>query len=202
MAIPSRSLLTKIIYNSGRVFIYALIGYLLGLLGSRLILAGFQQTISIIAGVLIIIVVLVPRLNSKFLSMVSFYSLLNLIKNPFVKLLNKHSYPANFAIGALNGLLPCGLLYIAFLGSASMGNEVNSSLFMAIFGLGTLPSLLTISLLANPFKRKLNFKKLVPVLSIVLAMLFILRGLNLGIPYLSPKINLQKNAAQTEIICH
>ena len=45
------------------------------------------------------------------------------------------------ALGVLNGLLPCGLLYAAFAGAAQTGSGVDGALFMMVFGLGTLPSL-------------------------------------------------------------
>jgi len=55
--------------------------------------------------------------------------------------------------------------------------------------LGTIPMLLTISLAGNimsqAIRRKIN--KLIPVMVVVVGLLFILRGLSLGIPYLSPE---------------
>jgi sulfite exporter TauE/SafE len=73
---------------------------------------------------------------------------------------------------------------------------------MALFGLGTLPIMLAASILGKhinvSLKRRIN--KMMPVLAIILALIFILRGLNLGIPFISPKLSsMQTN---TEVLLH
>ena len=107
----------------------------------------------------------------------------------------------------LNGLLPCGLVYIAIAGAIGTGDVVQGTLYMILFGLGTIPMMLSISLAGNMIGLALRnrINKLIPVLVVVVGLLFILRGLDLGIPYLSPekqKIEqkfekgLEKNAAE------
>ena len=88
----------------------------------------------------------------------------------------------------LNGLLPCGLVYMAIAGAIGTGGIVEGSLYMFLFGLGTIPMLLAISLAGNILSLTVrnNINKLIPVLVVIVGLLFILRGLSLGIPYLSP----------------
>ena len=105
-----------------------------------------------------------------------------------------------FAIGLLNGLLPCGLVYMGLAGSVSMETALKGSLFMLFFGLGTLPMMFIVAFYGSHLKARLFKKgrKLIPIFIVLIGILFILRGLNLGIPYLSPK--LVKDTE--EIICH
>ncbi|HEY3252041.1 MAG TPA: sulfite exporter TauE/SafE family protein [Ignavibacteria bacterium] len=206
LALPhsSRFMLRRIIHNLGRVITYALFGLILGFLGSRIFLAGLQQVISIILGGLIIIVVVLPfSFKTAFLKAAGLDKLILYLKISLSKLYKSNSIPAFFVIGLLNGFLPCGFVYIALTGALAIGDSVNSSVFMLMFGLGTIPAMIAISiagkLITINFRDKL--KKLIPAFSIAIAFLFILRGLNLGIPYLSPKIDQQKNSSE-EVICH
>src|SRR5690606_1097358 len=93
-----------------------------------------------------------------------------------------------FILGMLNGLLPCGMVYIALLGAVSSGNHFSGSLFMAAFGMGTIPMMMSISLTGSLVG--VRFKKLLfnatPVIACLVGGLLILRGLNLDIPYVSP----------------
>ena len=93
-----------------------------------------------------------------------------------------------FLIGLLNGLLPCGLVYIALAGSIGTGNATLGALYMLLFGFGTMPMLLAINLsggfVSASLRQRIN--KLIPTLVVIVGILFILRGLSLGIPYISP----------------
>jgi len=74
---------------------------------------------------------------------------------------------------------------------------------MAMFGLGTIPVMLGTSVLGSIINLNIRNKlsRLIPVFSVLLAAIFILRGLNLGIPYLSPKLE-SNPRHQENIICH
>ena len=106
------------------------------------------------------------------------------------------------AIGVLNGFLPCGFVYMGIAGAMAISSAgpVNGALFMVLFGLGTIPAMLGTSIAGNyinlGFKRK--FAKLVPVFAVLLAVIFILRGLNLGIPYISPKYKMKPQTSYIE----
>ena len=186
----------KLTYNLGRAFTYAFLGLLIGLIGKQLWLAGLQQGISILSGVIIILVTL-PRLLPLFNYQIPFN---NPIQNTINKLLSKaiSHKSGHFLVGILNGFLPCGFVYLALATAVSTNSVLQSALFMFFFGLGTIPLMLTAMLginFAKPtFRRQIN--KVLPVLTILLGCWFILRGLNLDIPYLSPKIENEM------VICH
>lgn len=177
------------LYNLGRTLTYGVMGALFGLLGQGMKMIGFQQNISIIMGVLMIISVLFPALFKNQYSMdKSMFSIVGKLKKSIGQLFSIRSFSSLFFIGMLNGLLPCGLVYMAIAGAIGTGNAGQGTLYMILFGLGTIPMLLTISLAGNimsqTIRKKIN--KLIPVLVVVVGILFILRGLSLGIPFLSP----------------
>ena len=205
LALPKRSnmVLSRLIYNSGRVVTYSLLGLLFGLLGSRLHMAGLQQIISVLLGVIIIIAVLTPQAyRIKVTNSLGMYKFTGLLKSSFGKLFRSKSQTSMLYIGILNGLLPCGFVYIGITGAIAIGSPVESMLFMTMFGIGTIPVMLGTSLIGGVIS--INFRqrlrKVIPALSIALAVIFILRGLNLGIPYISPKLG--NNIQTKEVICH
>ena len=114
--------------------------------------------------------------------------------NGLGKLLKSSSTSNLLLIGLLNGLLPCGLVYAAIGGSIATGNTTDGALFMLAFGLGTLPMMFSAVLLSNfiSLKFRNRIRKVIPVFIVLLGCLFIVRGLNLNIPYLSPKINVER----------
>ncbi len=205
LALPkSNSIVTtRLLYNFGRVITYSILGLLFGLLGSRLEMFGLQRIISISLGVLIILVVITPpAYRMKLSNALGLYRLVGLLKSYFGRMFRMHSMSSMLVLGMLNGLLPCGFVYIGITGAIAVGDALNGMLFMTMFGLGTIPVMLGTSLISGVIN--LNFRqrlrRLLPALSIVLAAIFIMRGLNLGIPYLSPK--LENKQATQEVICH
>ena len=179
-----------ILYNLGRTITYIFLGTLLGLLGEGINALGFQRWLSIITGLLMIATALFPSLFKFSFSAnkSSGFSFINYLKSSLANLFSTRSFGSLFMIGVFNGFLPCGPLYAAIIASVNSGSMFNSIIFMAMFGLGTMPMLLAISLLGNfmsvSLRRKLtNF---IPAVIIFLGVLFVLRGLNLGIPFLSP----------------
>lgn len=194
----------RILYNIGRIFTYSFLGALFGLLGSRIVIAGFQQFITILLGVIILLVVLTPF---KYKAKVTQHKLVQKITLPIKsgigELFKQGTIPSMFLIGVLNGFLPCGLVYIAIAGAIASGDAVSGMLYMILFGLGTFPAMFAATIFGKfinlNIRRKLT--KAVPVFAIVLAVLFILRGMALGIPYISPKISAQ-TVTQSELECH
>ena len=153
----------------------------------------------------ILISVFIPRrYRSAIAAKSGFYNIFNSVKSSLSTLLRKHSKLSLLGIGLLNGLLPCGFVYIGITGSVALGDPVKGMLFMTMFGVGTLPVMLGASLLGSFVNLKLRAKlvRMVPVFSLILAAIFIMRGLNLGIPYISPKLNDKHTQAQEEVICH
>lgn len=179
-------------YNSGRMFIYALLGGLFGLIGQGIVIAGYQQMLSITIGACMLIMILLPNKVFSRYKLTSFiYFYIGKLKQKLSVLFKKSSYPSLFFIGTLNGLLPCGLVYLGIAGAIATGNSLQGSVFMATFGLGTLPAMFSLSLLGNSinikYRNKIN--KAIPAFLVATAVLLILRGMNLGIPYVSPEMS-------------
>ncbi len=180
------------LYNLGRVISYSFLGFLFGMIGVGLHLAGFQQWVSIVAGAIIMLsVVIIYYLPKK--SYLSFIT--SIIQKPFQKFFTKKTTIAVFMMGVLNGLLPCGMVYLALAGATAQVDLFHSVGYMILFGLGTIPALFAIKissdLITSTIKTKI--RKLVPVFTLVIGLLFILRGLGLGIPMVSPEIITEKN---------
>jgi sulfite exporter TauE/SafE len=181
----------RILYNLGRVVTYSIMGLIIGLIGQKINLAGYQQIVSIVLGVMILIAVLLPaRIKKIFIQLKPVQIITKKLQSTIGVLFRQGSQDSLFAIGVLNGFLPCGFVYVALAGAVALGNLEKSILFMTLFGLGTIPAMFSASIVTNLFGQ--NFRKKVhraiPVFASVLAVIFILRGLNLGIPYLSPKM--------------
>jgi len=197
LALPSQSqskfsfYLGRILYNLGRVLTYSVMGLIIGLIGQKINLAGYQQIVSIVLGVVILTAVLLPaRIKNYFIKLKPVQSVTKILQSSIGVLFRKGSQSSLFGIGVLNGFLPCGFVYVALAGAVALGDVEKSILFMALFGIGTIPAMFTASVVTNLFGQ--NFRKkihrAIPVFASVLAIIFILRGLNLGIPYLSPKM--------------
>ncbi|HCN11020.1 MAG TPA: cytochrome C biogenesis protein [Chryseobacterium sp.] len=182
--------LQNLTYQFGRIFTYSLLGTLLGTVGQGFEMAGFQQYLTIAVGILLILMAIFSFGGNDFASKIPFLSKLLLqVKMNLGKLLQKADYRSRFTTGILNGFLPCGMVYMALTASLAAGGIWQGASFMALFGLGTLPFMFAVVLLGNLMTTAFRIKilKFVPVLMIVLGGLFILRGLEIGIPYISPK---------------
>ena len=178
-----------VLYNLGRTLTYGVMGAIFGLLGQGVTLIGFQQKISVIMGGLMIVSVLFPSLfRNQYRMDRSWMSFVGKLKSTIARMFTIRSFSSLFFIGFFNGLLPCGLVYIALAGAIGTGEAVLGTLYMLMFGLGTIPMMLTIAIAGNILsaaaRRKIN--RLIPVLVVLVGLFFILRGLNLGIPFLSP----------------
>jgi len=176
-----------LLYNLGRTATYGVMGAIFGLIGQSFHLLGFQQWISVIMGSLMIVSVLLPILfKNTFRINLEFFTVR--LRRGIQQLFKERSYKGLFLIGLGNGLLPCGLVYLAIAGAIGAGSVSLGIAFMVCFGLGTLPMMLLISWIGNVFtlaiRNKMN--KLIPYIVVIIGIIFILRGLTLGIPYLSP----------------
>lgn len=192
-----------IIYNSGRIFTYSMLGLILGFAGDFLISPGIQSSVSIVFGALIVLYLILPSGTKKILKISPSQNLLVRLRKQLAKFLYIQNNRSLFGIGMLNGLLPCGMIYLALASSFLAGSPLKGSLFMSLFGLGTFPTMLGAtffgSFLNQHFRSKL--RKLVPVFLFFMAALLIIRGMNLGIPYLSPSIPVTATRPDA-ITCH
>lgn len=178
-----------LLYNSGRTITYAAMGAVFGLLGQGLKLVGFQQVVSVIMGTVMVGSVLFPALfRNQYDLQKSSFKLIGKLKKTLAEMFSVRSFQSLFFIGLLNGLLPCGLVYIAIAGAIATGSIVMGIWYMVLFGLGTIPMLLVLgvagNLVSNRIRQRIN--KLIPIMVVIVGVFFILRGLNLNIKYLSP----------------
>jgi len=184
---PMRFVIGRIVYQLGRVTTYCLLGVVAGLVGRSLLLAGFQRWLSIALGVAILAGFLASRKISVAAPVVR---LVTQLKRAMARQLQRRDFVSLAVLGLLNGLLPCGLVYVAMAGAVSRGGMLASIGYMAAFGVGTWPMLLAISFSgkAFPVTLRLKLRGMIPVSVCLLAALLILRGMALGIPYLSPDL--------------
>ena len=178
-------ILDKILYQSGRIISYCALGAVIGLIGRQIWLSGLQQGISMLSGFLILVAacsrIFKFSMNQKGPSV---------LLKPFYRLFGyalKHK-ANHLIIGMINGLLPCGFVYLALAGAVNTGG-INAAInYMFWFGLGTAPLMLLatigIGFTGTIFRQRIN--RTVPYLMLFLGAWFILRGMNLNIPYLSP----------------
>lgn len=187
----------KLSYNIGRAISYSFLGLLIGFVGQQFWLAGLQQAVSILSGILIIIIALPQIIKSKKKQSYTpniFTRNINQLIGRAIKNKTGHLY-----LGLLNGFLPCGFVYLGLATAISTNNAYQSALFMFVFGLGTTPLMLSAMIGVNfskpSFRQKIN--RFLPFITLCLGFWFLLRGLNLDIPYLSPKIT-----GNEAVICH
>ena len=191
MALPlkhdsKRILVTNLLlYNLGRTFTYILLGFIIGLLGKGVWLAGWQSHLSIIMGVSLLFVVLFSiDLERKLLSFKWLHLLYFHLKSGLARLLKQPSKLGILGIGALNGLLPCGLVYLALIAALSLGNAFDGMLYMLFFGMGTIPLMLMAIWLGNSLRMQVNTKlrKAYPIFLTVLSFWLIYRGIQFELP--------------------
>ncbi|HAI75333.1 MAG TPA: hypothetical protein DCM08_03725 [Microscillaceae bacterium] len=195
----------RLFYNFGRILTYSFIGLLVGLLGRGVSLLLSQQWVSIGVGAgLLLVWWLPPQATQRWSVLKPLGQLTNWMKQQFKPFFRSKSVWATFAIGLLNGFLPCGLVYLAMAGAVATGEVGEAVLYMAFFGMGTLPAMLAVSMAGQWLKPVWQQKiyKVVPAFAMLLALLLIIRGLNLGIPYLSPQTVPTKEAKINAVHCH
>ncbi len=190
-----------VLYHLGKISSYTILGVLFGLLGSQFPVFGLQQNLSMLIGIAMVLYVLyVFVLKTKHVQFGILNRLYNLVVQTLGKLLKQESRTTFLWIGMLNGLLPCGMIYLALTSAMATQNILEGGLLMAFFGLGTAPALIIAALggqfMGFVFRR--NVQKLLPVFLFSMGLLLILRGLGLGIPFISPHVGIGAEV----ISCH
>ena len=190
------------LYQFGRIITYSGIGLLFGLAGRRIYIAGYQQYFSIIMGAFIIGLSVLyflrhRTIHLKFLNRFYFF-----VQRQISTLLKSAIRPSGFLLmGMANGLLPCGMIYIALAATLSFTEIFQSVGFMAMFGAGTLPAMMLAGYAGQMIKPgwRISLQKLVPVFISAMGILLVLRGMNLGIPFISPEL---QQSPVDQLICH
>ncbi|MCZ8169779.1 MAG: sulfite exporter TauE/SafE family protein [Flavobacterium sp.] len=188
-AITSRKALQILLYHLGRLTAYGVLGFVFGLLGRGFYLAGMQQQLSIVVGILMIAIALIPeKVFARYNFSQPVYRAIAAVKSHLGQHFKRKSPDALFTIGLLNGFLPCGMVYAALFGALAMPRLTESVGYMLLYGLGTIPLMSLVvyaqSWITVPVRQRLQ--QLIPVVAVGIGVLFIVRGMGLGIPYLSP----------------
>lgn len=181
------NVLQVLLYQLGRISIYAALGLLVGLVGNTFAVFAKQETLSLIIGIVLILFTF-AQLSGRYLP--TFQKLQNKMVVPISKLMGKvFTLPLwGFFAGMLNGLIPCGMVYLALATALNSASSQSGAMFMLLFGLGTSPLMVFVSLGGIYLKKyfRFNSQKLIPWFALFIGALFILRSANLNIPFLSP----------------
>jgi sulfite exporter TauE/SafE len=180
----------RALYHLGRVSTYAAIGAAAGLFGGAMLLPLLQQRLSIIAGAAVLLSAAAPFVFRKAAGTGLLGPLTSRISARMGPLLRTRTTGTMFLLGLLNGLLPCGFVYVALAAALVTGGVLQGALFMTGFGLGTVPAILAVSVFPGflPGRARAAFGRVLPAVTAAVGVLLVVRGLNLGIPYISPRI--------------
>jgi uncharacterized protein len=194
-------MLQKVIYNTGRVLTYGVMGALAATFGSLFSLTAYQGVLSFAMGTVFLLmgVGAVTGVNIPvFTGAVN--KLTNKLKQLFGYWLQKKQISAVFVMGALNGLLPCGLTYLALTYCFILPATVDGFIFMLLFGLGTWPVMIGFSwLLGLGFKSLTQYYQRIAMISFILVGVWLMARVFVHHPA-SDEDNLG-NALSGEVIC-
>jgi sulfite exporter TauE/SafE len=191
------------IYHFGRILTYGLMGGIVGYLGEQIFPKDIGSWPALISGLILIFIFIVQSLPKNGASRLSFFKT---IQNLFKIQLSSGTPWSRFILGTLNGLLPCGMVYLALAMASHYNGAIQGFLFMFLFGIATSPLLIFIQGM-KAFLSKFSFfkrEKTIQFAFLILGLLFILRGANLGIPFLSPSTKEKSCCAQQDrnSTCH
>jgi sulfite exporter TauE/SafE len=178
------------VYHAGRLSVYGTLGAIFGMLGRHIYLAGFQQVFSIVLGVVILVSAVLTGWSMDHRRPVLFGRVLKPLNKLIFRLWQSKGRYRYFILGMANGLLPCGMVYLAIAGALSFSHVWESVAFMIVFGAGTLPALLVVSSSSRlaGVRTRAFIRKAMPGFAALMGALLILRGLDLGIPFISPAL--------------
>ena len=191
-----------LLYQFGRIITYSTIGLLFGLAGRRIYIAGYQQWFSVSMGFVVLSMAALYFISKKTVHLSFLNRFYLLVQGMVVRILKSSTNQFSFLLlGMANGLLPCGMVYIALATTLSFTEISQSVLFMAMFGAGTLPAMMLVGYAGQLVKPeyRIALRRLVPVFISLMGAVLILRGMNLGIPFISPQL---PHAPGTVVICH
>ena len=189
---PFQKTIGALLYHGGRSSSYALLGLLLGLLGGAFasVFSNAQQYMSLGLGAAMLFYAIVPRVKSgNNIFSKATESAFNFLRAQMGKYFFRKGSGSLYFMGVLNGLLPCGMVYLALASSLATANMWKGMTFMLLFGIGTMPAMLTISLFGSlyPARWRKHLRLAAPYMFGLIGILLVLRGLQLGIPFISPE---------------
>ncbi len=201
-----RYMLGKLVYNLGRVITYSVFGLMIGLFDMIFDIHAYQEIVSLILGSIILVVLFMPpKIRARSLTLPGISAGYNMLRRIIGEMLRGQLLRMQFALGLLNGFLPCGFVYVALAFAVMAGSLISSVMTMVMFGLGTIPIMVVTSVLVrytsyHQWIAGVSVRRFLPIAAFCVALLFVLRGLSLDIPYISPKLTAKP--AGIEQGCH
>ena len=198
----SQQLISLFLYQLGRIITYSLFGLVFGLAGRTIYMAGIQQWFSIAMGVVVLLLVVLYWVYKNPLHPSVFKKLFNSVQSYMMKAFHSRKSAGGFLLlGMANGFLPCAMVYVAIAGALTTTQVSHGVMFMAMFGAGTLPAMMIIGYFGRMVSLPVRnmFRKSIPVFMTIMAVVLILRGMNLGIPFISPVL---QGPAVEAVVCH
>ncbi len=198
----TKKFFSLLLYQFGRIITYSLIGLIFGLAGRRIYISGYQQWFSIGMGILVLSLAILYFIQNKTIHLKFLNRFYFSVQKLISRLLKSITGSLSFLLmGMANGLLPCGMVYIAVAATLSFTDVMQSVSFMAMFGAGTLPAMMMVAYAGQLIKLEVRqtLRKAIPFFVVTMGVLLILRGLNLGIPFISPELPQSPGQA---LICH
>ena len=198
----AKKTIALLLYQFGRIITYSAIGLVFGLAGRRVYLAGYQQWFSITMGIIILLPAIIHFIQKRNIRLPLLTKFYQFVQQCIIRILKSAKGLFSFLLlGMANGLLPCGIVYIALAATLSFTEVWQSVSFMAMFGAGTLPAMMLVAYAGQQVKpqTRMILRKAVPYFVTTVGLLLILRGLNLGIPFISPTLPGTPGHA---VICH
>lgn len=188
-------------YNLGRTLTYTLLGIVFGTIGSFLFIVDLQKILSVFIGLILIVSVLFSiNLETKMFNIELIQNLNKFVRNSYTNLLSKTTNKSTFSLGMINGLLPCGLVYLAIAGAIASPTIFKGAGFMMLFGLGTIPALFFLILGSQSIGIKFRpyYKKILPVINFIFGCFLIYRGFIVDLP---ETLNFWE-AIKNPVMCH
>ena len=179
--------LNRLLYNAGRILTYSALGMIVSSFGFVVPIFKFQNLVSIVLGIVLLLVGIgTLRVNIPFLSALIGNQTTKL-KILFAKFLQRKSLSSVLVLGSLNGLLPCGLVYIALTYCLTLQSPWEGFGFMSLFGVGTLPAMLGLTNLLQQLVKRFNLslKHVTSGMMILAGILLIARVFIVHLPHKS-----------------
>jgi len=178
--------ISHILYSSGRVTTYVILGAIFGFVGG---VVTFDNTTSgimlLITGSLMILVGISLSGKLKFLTNIEHsVSKSKLYQQTFRSLIGSKSFTSFYLLGMLNGLLPCGFVYVFAITAASTGSALWGAFVMLIFGLSTIPALFSLGFFVGLFKQ-IALRNLFITIASILVIVFGIYIMHSGYEYLT-----------------
>lgn len=193
MMLPGNVRSNRVLYASayqlGRIGVYISIGLLVFSIGMSFSMFRMQQGLSVALGAIMVVFALMSLFKIQGPSFIR--TSFSKFSGVYSKLIAKGNLLSAFGLGMLNGLLPCGAIYVAAMYCATFTNALDASAYMFLFGIGTMPVFVAAWMMASK-KFSLKLKPLsyaYRLLPLIVGILMVLRGINLGIPYISPEMS-------------